>query len=222
MARSRNIKPGFFDNVALSKMPPLARLLFAGMWCYCDRDGRIEDEPQRIKAKVLPYDKCDVDKFLDGLAAGTDPFITRYQISGRKYIQVLAWKKHQNPHVKEQASTYPAPDMHHASTIPVREIPALALLSSDSSPLIPSSLSLGDDDETISTIGRWLQDYIGRFDLDWGLPSRGLCGKIHGAMNGKTLDELEVLFQEMHARKQAPARSYAWFEAVIRDHFAGS
>ena len=61
MARSRNIKPGFFLNDDLAECEPLARLLFAGLWCIADREGRLEDRPKRIKIEVLPYDNCDVN-----------------------------------------------------------------------------------------------------------------------------------------------------------------
>ena len=36
-------------------------------------------------------------------------FIQRYEIAGEKYIQVINFLKHQNPHCKEQASVIPAP-----------------------------------------------------------------------------------------------------------------
>jgi hypothetical protein len=107
MARSRNIKPGFFLNDQLAECEPLARLLFAGLWCIADREGRLEDRPKRIKAEILPYDDCDVDKFLDDLQK--HGFITRYEVEGESYIQIINFKKHQNPHVKEAASIIPSP-----------------------------------------------------------------------------------------------------------------
>lgn len=107
MARARNIKPGFFANEVLAECDPLARLLFAGLWCWADREGRLEDRPRKIKAEILPYDRCDVEKLLNQLAAGK--FICRYESDGRKFIQVLTFHRHQNPHVKESPSTIPPP-----------------------------------------------------------------------------------------------------------------
>jgi hypothetical protein len=115
MARARTIKPRFFTNETLGELTPLARLLFAGLWCLADREGRLEDRPRRIKTETLPYDDCDVDELLTGLH--DKQFILRYLVNGEPYIQILAWKKHQHPHVKEQASTIPAPDMHGASMV---------------------------------------------------------------------------------------------------------
>lgn len=115
MARARNIKPSFFSNDDLADINPLGRLLFIGLWTIADREGRLEDRPRRIKAEVLPYDDCDVDGLLDDLQS--HGFILRYEVDGTRFIQVVNFNKHQNPHVKETASTIPAPDRHHTSTV---------------------------------------------------------------------------------------------------------
>jgi hypothetical protein len=114
MARSRNLKPGFFKNEALAELPPLTRLLFSGLWCIADREGRLEDRPKRIRAELLPYDDGSVDAMLDELhQAG---FILRYQHGEQRFIQVVNFTKHQNPHVREPESTIPAPGEHSTST----------------------------------------------------------------------------------------------------------
>lgn len=130
MARARNLKPSFFTNDRLAEIHPLGRLLFAGLWTIADREGRLEDRPKRIKAEVLPYDNANVDKLLDDL--GRAGFILRYAANGDRFIQVLAFNKHQNPHVKEGPSTIPAPVEHSASPVPDPEIPAPAGLIPDS------------------------------------------------------------------------------------------
>ncbi len=106
MARARNIKPGFFLNDELAEIEPLGRLLFIGLWQIADREGRIEDRPKKIKAAVLPYDECNVDKLLHDLHNAQ--FIIRYQVDGQNYIQIANFSKHQNPHPKEAASIIPA------------------------------------------------------------------------------------------------------------------
>lgn len=108
MARSRNIKPGFFMNDRLGEIEPLGRLLFAGLWTLADKAGRLEDRPKRIKAAILPYDDCDVDALLDALSSGPDPFICRYEVDGVRVIQVVSWKRHQRPHHQESESVLPA------------------------------------------------------------------------------------------------------------------
>lgn len=156
MARSRNIKPGFFSNEYLGELDPMARLLFAGLWCIADREGRLEDRPKKIKIEVLPYDDSDVDKLLDDLMNADEHFIIRYEVEGNKYIQISNFKRHQNPHKNEKPSDIPpipeqAPCKHGTSTIQEQVYnvskPADSLnLIPDSFNLIPSS-SITDSSE---------------------------------------------------------------------------
>lgn len=143
MARSRNIKPGFFKNEQLAECQPLARLLFAGLWCLADRAGRLEDRPKRIRAEILPYDDGSVDEMLNELHK--NGFIIRYSHEGQGFIQVVNFHKHQNPHCKEPASSIPAPDLHGASTVQEQgknhESTEQARLIPDSLNLIPDSLN---------------------------------------------------------------------------------
>ena len=107
MARSRNIKPGLYKNDYLAECSIAARYLFPGLWMLADREGRLEDRPRRIKAEIYPYDNLDVDALLDEL--WQRKFINRYEISGEYYIEIVNFKKHQNPHCKESESEIPAP-----------------------------------------------------------------------------------------------------------------
>lgn len=141
MARSRNIKPGFFLNDRLAEIDPLGRLLFAGLWTIADREGRLEDRPKKIKACVLPYDNCDIDQLLNQLA--NRDFIIRYQAEGNQYIAITSWHKHQNPHMKESASEIPEPCEHHTSTVLEQDLHRTS--PADSLNLIPLTLNLIPD-----------------------------------------------------------------------------
>ena len=103
--RARNIKPGFFTCPELLELPFEARLLFAGLWCVADREGRLEDRPARIKLLVLPVDEVDADVLLGQLAEAG--FIERYQVDGERLILVTNFLKHQHPHHREAQSKYP-------------------------------------------------------------------------------------------------------------------
>lgn len=107
MARSRNIKPGFFSNEHLAELDFATRLLFIGMWTEADREGRLEDRPKRLRMALFPADNVDVDRMLNDLAAFG--FIQRYEIDGKRYLQIDSFTKHQMPHHKEVASVIPAP-----------------------------------------------------------------------------------------------------------------
>lgn len=126
MARARNIKPGFFKNADLVELPIAARLLFVGLWTLADRAGRLEDRPKQIKMELFPADAVDVDACLDGLQQWG--FVVRYEIGGKRLLQVVNFDRHQNPHRDEKVSALPAPDgsldvpptKHGASTVQAR------------------------------------------------------------------------------------------------------
>lgn len=106
MARSRNIKPGFFQNEDLQELDFATRLFFIGLWTEADKEGRLEDRPKKLKNALFPADNVEVEQMLEGLAAYG--FISRYERAGKKIIQIVKWAKHQNPHRREAPSTLPA------------------------------------------------------------------------------------------------------------------
>ncbi|MBA4166539.1 MAG: hypothetical protein H0X41_03170 [Chitinophagaceae bacterium] len=93
MSRIRTVKPGLFKNEALAELPVTARLLFVGLFCLADKEGRIEDRPKRIKAELYPYDNIDVNDQLSRLQSAG--FVSRYEVGELKVIQVVNFKKHQ-------------------------------------------------------------------------------------------------------------------------------
>lgn len=100
MARARNIKPSFFTNDDLAEIDPLGRILFVGMWTIADFKGDLEWRPKRVKAQILPYDDCDIEK----LAINLDKsgFIRFYSVQGLGYVNIPNFSKHQNPHKNER------------------------------------------------------------------------------------------------------------------------
>jgi hypothetical protein len=106
MARARNIKPSLFTNEVLGTLDPFISMTFVGLWCLADRTGRLEDRPLRIKAELFPYrEGLNVNGYLTDLQRFG--FIDRYEVDGKKYIQVLKFEKHQSPHHTEKQKGYP-------------------------------------------------------------------------------------------------------------------
>ncbi|MBL4622887.1 MAG: hypothetical protein JKY89_10855 [Immundisolibacteraceae bacterium] len=153
MARSRNIKPAFFDNDDLADVEPLGRLLFIGLWTLADFRGNLEWRERRIKKQLLAYDDCDVSK----LAINLDKsgFIRFYSDGDKTYLNVSNFSKHQNPHKNERDKGSEIPeltnDMRQAidlNTLTInRDLSGSERNDSDSNPadsliLIPDSRSL--------------------------------------------------------------------------------
>lgn len=105
--RSRNIKPGFYANEDLAECSLWARFIFPGLWMMADREGRLEYRPKKIKGELLRFDNQDVAPLLDELQARG--FIVIYEVGGAKYIQVIKFLDHQNPHHREAESVIPPP-----------------------------------------------------------------------------------------------------------------
>ena len=108
MARARNIKPKFLTNEVLAKLDPIISLLFISLWMLADREGRLEDRPDRILAEAFPARRniTDVNGYLTVLEQ--NKFLERYKVGGQAVIQIVNFKKHQTPHVTEKPSELPA------------------------------------------------------------------------------------------------------------------
>ena len=148
MARSRNIKPALFKNEILGVIDPIYTLLFQGLWCLADREGRLEYRPLRIKAEIFPYrDLPDFNGYLTELERLE--FICLYSVDNVEYIQVLKFTTHQNPHKTEKASVIPSmpeninenSELSSNGEITVKEPLNNGSATADSLLLIPDSLS---------------------------------------------------------------------------------
>ena len=69
MARIRTIKPEFFTSDDICALPALARLLYIGLWCEADREGRLVWTPGVLERRYLPDDSCDIEALCGELVA---------------------------------------------------------------------------------------------------------------------------------------------------------
>lgn len=114
MARARNIKPSFFQNEELGDLSPITRLAFIGMWTIADYKGCIEFRPKRLKVQLMPYDNCDFEEIANDLdKAG---LIAIYSVAGQRYIKIIKFEQHQNPHKNEREAGSDIPDYDPAAS----------------------------------------------------------------------------------------------------------
>jgi hypothetical protein len=109
MARIRTVKPEFFQHERLHEAEvesglPL-RLAFVGLWTQCDREGRFEWRPARLKLNILPWDDVDFSRVLDALV--TRGFVVQYTVDGQEIGAIPSWRKHQVINNRESASELP-------------------------------------------------------------------------------------------------------------------
>lgn len=140
--RARSIKPGTFKNELLGSADPLLTILFEGLWCMADREGRLEDRPLRICAELFPYRRKLTERRIDEMLWWLDEhgFIARFEISSKQYIEVLEFSKHQNPHKSERPSEIQPfrPNLHRARTVESRKSHSRL---TEAAGLTPSSLT---------------------------------------------------------------------------------
>ncbi len=123
MARCRSIKPGYMTNDRLPELGAHAHLLFACLWMVADKAGRLEDRPKKIKGECMPHYEIDIEELLQLLAAGDDPFIVRYRVDAKRYIQIVKWRENQSPHHTVKDSVIPEPPLSNGCVTTVEPDP---------------------------------------------------------------------------------------------------
>jgi hypothetical protein len=106
MARIRTVKPEFWSSEQVMSCTPLARLLFIGIWNFCDDGGNHPLSPRTIKALVFPGDDItveSVDRLLSELSSSN--LIALYSVEGKTYLHVRGWH-HQK--IDKRTFKYPA------------------------------------------------------------------------------------------------------------------
>jgi hypothetical protein len=106
MARIRAIHARATQDDDFASLPMDARLLWAYLPCYADRQGRLEDRPLVLKGSVFPTDNV-VGSMLD--AFQERGWIIRYQAGGKKLIQIVSFLDYQRPDHHEKESVLPGP-----------------------------------------------------------------------------------------------------------------
>ncbi len=107
MARIRTIKPEFWSSEQVMESRPLARLLFIGLWNFCDDGGNHPLAPRTIKALVFPGDDITTEAVSELLGELEGSGLTRsYTVDGKLYLHVNGWK-HQK--IEKRTFKYPKP-----------------------------------------------------------------------------------------------------------------
>jgi hypothetical protein len=107
MARIRTIKPEFWTSEQVAECSTKARLLFIGLWNFCDDQGIHPASARRLKMEVFPADPFSTDEIeamvQELLQAG---LIVHFEVDGREYWIVTGWN-HQK--IDRPNPKYPLP-----------------------------------------------------------------------------------------------------------------
>jgi hypothetical protein len=123
MARIRTVKPEFWTDEKVVELSAFARLLFIGLWNFCDDDGRMVLSPKRIKMQIFPADSLDISELFGELRR--ESLITIYKVENTEYLQVNSFVKHQKIDKRTASKLPPPPINGHPDSIPTESPRAL-------------------------------------------------------------------------------------------------
>jgi hypothetical protein len=97
MARSRMIKPEFWDDEKLATNTSRdARLTYIALWSHADDFGVVKGHPAWLRNKIFPYDDIELPQFRQWLEELESVHcILPFEAAGEKYYYIRTFLKHQ-------------------------------------------------------------------------------------------------------------------------------
>lgn len=97
MARIRTIKPEFWEDEKLAKLPMPCRLFYIGTWNFADDQGVFRGSPSILKSRIFPYDETlrasEVSKWIDALVEAR--MIIPVSYNNESYYIIRTFHNHQ-------------------------------------------------------------------------------------------------------------------------------
>lgn len=112
MARIRTVKPEFWTSEQVTDCSPIARLLFIGMWNFCDDGGNHPASVKTLKMLIFPSDDItipQIQSMIDELV--TTGLLVQYTDNNKNFWHVTGWG-----HQKIEKPTYKFPRYNGTKT----------------------------------------------------------------------------------------------------------
>lgn len=111
MSRIRTVKPEYWSSEQIMNLSIPARLLFIGMWNFCDDRGIHPANPKTLKAQIFPSDDIDAAPLVQELL--NQGLIAAYSANDKEYFVVTGWN-HQK--IDKPTFKHPAPPKYSPPT----------------------------------------------------------------------------------------------------------
>ena len=115
MARNRMIKPEFWASETLMRASRDSRLLFIGLWNFCDDYGFCMGSNRRVLGDVFPVDdnvtEANIKKWITELI--TVNVVIPLEYKGKKLLFIKSWGEHQTVQHKSKRSFIEPTDLEH-------------------------------------------------------------------------------------------------------------
>lgn len=107
MSRIRTIKPEFWTSEQIVECSPNARLMFIGLWNFCDDGGVHPAQLKKLKMQIFPGDDFTTAD-MAGMVAEliSNKLMIEYEVDGASYWYVTGWH-HQK--IDRPSKKYPGP-----------------------------------------------------------------------------------------------------------------
>jgi uncharacterized phage protein (TIGR02220 family) len=125
MPRIRTIKPEFWTSEQVAACSPIARLLFIGLWNFCDDRGVHPASLKRLAMEVFPcalIANDEIRAMIDELMAAG--LLSAYQVDGKGYWRVTGWAAHQKIDKPTYRHPLPEAQVKEANSMSTRRVVA--------------------------------------------------------------------------------------------------
>lgn len=110
MARIRTIKPEFWEDEKLAKLPVYARLLFIGTWNFADDNGALLANPVLMKSHIFPYEDIGISTISEWIDILVEKgMLIRTTYNGKDYLVIRKFLIHQKINRKSIRINIPLP-----------------------------------------------------------------------------------------------------------------
>lgn len=125
MARIRTVKPEFWTSEQVVECCRDARLLFIGIWNFCDDGGVHPLSAKRLRMQIFPADDDITSQIILGLIDDLvrNGLVELYEVNGVRYLHATGWDKHQR--IEKPNYRYPKPSAPGATQIRSTRPPGL-------------------------------------------------------------------------------------------------
>lgn len=98
MPRKRMLDPSFWSDTDIGKLSRDERLMFIGLICHSDDEGRGEASPEFLRRAIFGYDDNvtvqTVNEWLEEIAKQVRGLVL-YEDCGRRYYFLASWRRYQ-------------------------------------------------------------------------------------------------------------------------------